>query len=516
MSEDKAQTPPDRVRVAILDQTSGKKYTVVIPSSATASQIVTNLVRQMNLPTEGTGGGTQNYYLALETQAGRTKIGDNETFAHAGVQDGAVIRIMPQMTAGVSNMGANPYFKLKIMRPDGSSIFETDFLADYFDGLIRNLASILVEKKIFHDGEPYNARILPRSGADAQFDKPVILDGKDIADDAPGFLDIVFEGLESPVDPITYLTTQIRSKETNMLYRFDWRIHSLLQSLIRSVTQILLDDGILHQGDRFRCVLSAHAQGRPRIDPVAAVKKLSATPPPSKADSRDLGEITISESERQPTTPPAKAIDDLDIKIEQVEELIKPEDKSTKSYSNVETVGVIAEDEIPIFFKRSALAQAHQSAHVSAKAVEEVGGFLLGKVLRDPESTRLFVEISEVVEADQAKGTYVSLDFNYNAWRQVLDRLDRELKGKVPVGWYHTHLISQALAVPTSESENEYTAYYVPFFSSPDLFIHRNFFPDPWHVALVMDLRCGKQVFFTWHKSEIQFTGGYYLYDESL
>jgi hypothetical protein len=182
------------------------------------------------------------------------------------------------------------------------------------------------------------------------------------------------------------------------------------------------------------------------------------------------------------------------------------------AYADVEIQGQVSEKCLPIFVRRGAMEQARKAAHVGAKAEEEVGGFLLGNVWRDPDTQRLFVDITEVVEADQARGTYVSIHFDYNAWRQVLDRIDRDFPDKFLLGWYHTHLISQAVVLPTGKTENEYIAEYVPFFSAPDLFIQRNFFPDPWHVALLMDLRCKRDVFFAWQDGDIQAATGYYLY----
>jgi len=206
--------------------------------------------------------------------------------------------------------------------------------------------------------------------------------------------------------------------------------------------------------------------------------------------------------------------DDIDIVIGPVEELIKPELKSMTDYRDRKAVGRISEQDIPIFLKQNARMQVHKSASASEQVVEEVGGFLLGNVFRDPNSDQLFVDISETVEADEARGTAVSLDFNYSAWRQVLDRIDRDCPDKIPVGWYHTHLFSQAIVLPVEGAENEYIARYMPFFSQPDLFIHRNFFRDPWHVALVLDLRCKCEAFFSWHGGDIQATHGFYVYGE--
>lgn len=408
------------------------------------------------------------------------------------------------------------YFRLRLTRPEDDLLFETDFLVDQFDIFVRELASVLVQKKLLRQGERYDARILPRADNNPSFKKPAVLKGTEIPDDGQGFLDILFEKIEPPVEQITYLTTQIHSAETDIVYRFDLQLDLLLRNLLTSMVQVLLDDKILADGEHFRFYVSAQDKGRPRIDPVAVVRK-PATATPVPLEVKDEGEISVSPDDIDIglTVPePVTGGEELEIVVESVEELIKPESKSMEAYSGVESVGQVSERDIPIFIRRDAIEQARRAADVSARADEEVGGFLVGSVFRDPNTGRLFVEINEVVEADQARGTYVSIDFDYNAWHQVLDRIDNDFPDKFPIGWYHTHLVSQAVVLPVEGSENEYIAKYVPFFSSPDLFIHRNFFPDPWHVALVMDLRCQRDVFFAWREGQIMPTQGYYLYGE--
>jgi len=160
------------------------------------------------------------------------------------------------------------------------------------------------------------------------------------------------------------------------------------------------------------------------------------------------------------------------------------------------------------------MEHARESVVSSVKSNEEVGGFFVGGVFRDPETDRLFVEISETVPTDRARGTYVSLEFNYEAWRQVLDRVEGDIQDKRLMGWYHTHLVSLASVVAVEGTEHDYIARYVTFFSHHDMFIHRHFFPSLWHVGLVLDLRARKEVFFAWKSEEIAATQGFYLYGQ--
>ena len=63
------------------------------------------------------------------------------------------------------------------------------------------------------------------------------------------------------------------------------------------------------------------------------------------------------------------------------------------------------------------------------------------------------------------------------------DELDRNFAGKKIVGWYHTH---PRMGI---------------FLSHYDTFLHNNFFPEPWQVALVVEP----------HKS----LGGFFIREEN-
>ncbi len=410
------------------------------------------------------------------------------------------------------------YFKLRLTTLGGDFLFETDFLADQFENFVRHLASGLVQQGAFRPNEYYNARVIPRVDDNPSFERVSLLKASEVPNDGYGFLDILFEQVELPIDPVTYLTLQLRSAETNSAYRWDLRLDTYLGEILTRAVQTLLDDdtdNTLKNGDHFQFYVSAHDKGRPRLDPVAVLKAPTATVL-APLQEQDIGEITVLPDDAGPMASGPAPVEDeeIEVKVEFVEDLIKPKSKSMTAYADKESVGQISEQDIPIFMKRSAMKQARKSASTSAESLEEVGGFLLGNVFCDSGTGRLFVEISEVVEADEARGTAVTLDFNYSAWRQVIDRIDKDFPDKTLVGWYHTHLISQAVVLPVEEAENEYIAGYVPFFSPPDMFVHSNFFPNPWHVALVMDLRCDLDVFFAWQAGNIRGPRSFYVYGE--
>ncbi len=84
--------------------------------------------------------------------------------------------------------------------------------------------------------------------------------------------------------------------------------------------------------------------------------------------------------------------------------------------------------------------------HADSTLDLEVGGMLVGQVCLSTDLT-----------------------FTSNTLANLLNRLEEEYPDKQIVGWYHTH---PGLSV---------------FLSSMDVWLHTHFFPESWHVALVVD-----------------------------
>lgn len=81
-----------KVQVRITDQAGGKNVNARLPANAPASQLLQALITKLQMPSN------QAYYLAHKESGKR--LGDNETLASAGVQDGHTIRLVPDVTAG--------------------------------------------------------------------------------------------------------------------------------------------------------------------------------------------------------------------------------------------------------------------------------------------------------------------------------------------------------------------------------------------------------------------------------
>jgi len=112
----------------------------------------------------------------------------------------------------------------------------------------------------------------------------------------------------------------------------------------------------------------------------------------------------------------------------------------------------------------------------------EVGGMLIGQVCLTPEGER-YVIVEGQLEARHASNGATHMTFTSNTLTDALTRLEEEFPDKQIVGWYHTH---PGLSV---------------FLSSMDVWLHSHFFPQPWHIALVIDPLVNHGGFF-WYTSD--------------
>lgn len=124
-----------------------------------------------------------------------------------------------------------------------------------------------------------------------------------------------------------------------------------------------------------------------------------------------------------------------------------------------------AESRLRVALERGAYAELVAHAKSSLKA--EVCGVLAGQFCEDDEGPFVHVEVVIVGTAASEGGTHVT--FTQDTWNSIHKSLEQDHPKLKIVGWYHTH--------PGFGVE----------FSEMDLFIQRNFFPGPMHLALVTD-----------------------------
>ena len=121
--------------------------------------------------------------------------------------------------------------------------------------------------------------------------------------------------------------------------------------------------------------------------------------------------------------------------------------------------------ELPIYVRLAALEGIESHAISSLKA--EVGGALLGGVYR--HEGKVYVQVESYLPARNADEQRARLTFTHETWKQLYDEREQKHPDLSIVGWYHTH---PRMGV---------------FFSSWDEWLHKNFFPKPWQVALVVE-----------------------------
>jgi proteasome lid subunit RPN8/RPN11 len=116
----------------------------------------------------------------------------------------------------------------------------------------------------------------------------------------------------------------------------------------------------------------------------------------------------------------------------------------------------------------------------------ERGGFLLGGVYGTEQQ---YVVVRHFHPALEAQGNSASLTFTHESWAALARESEANFPNESLVGWQHTH------------------PGFGVFLSGYDLFIHKNFFAQPWQVALVVDPRRQEFAFFHWRRGEVQDCG---------
>ena len=87
------------INVTVFDSTENKRVPVrALPDDAPCNKIVAVLVEKLQLPSNGPDGAPLSYKFHHKN-TGR-QIQDGQTLAAAGVHDGDILRLQPEITAG--------------------------------------------------------------------------------------------------------------------------------------------------------------------------------------------------------------------------------------------------------------------------------------------------------------------------------------------------------------------------------------------------------------------------------
>jgi len=131
---------------------------------------------------------------------------------------------------------------------------------------------------------------------------------------------------------------------------------------------------------------------------------------------------------------------------------------------------------LDVFMTQGAFVRA--CAHAGSDLRNEVGGWMIGEWRSDKISQRQFIVIEKIMPAPHTQHGRAYLTFTQDSQVAMHESLETRFPGKKVVGWYHTH---PRMGV---------------FFSGHDSWLHLNFFPKPWQVALVIEPHSASGGFF--------------------
>ncbi len=164
---------------------------------------------------------------------------------------------------------------------------------------------------------------------------------------------------------------------------------------------------------------------------------------------------------------------------EQFAEQPMPLDESLKWISSCEHQ---VKARAPIFLAQSAYQKI--VTHTTSDLDHEVGGMLVGEVKIDSERRQTYLVVQDILPALFTNSGETHVTFTQHTLVHLNQQLEDLFPGKRVVGWYHTH---PRLGV---------------FLSSHDTFLHRHFFPESTHVALVVDPYYANAGFFVWQHNQ--------------
>jgi hypothetical protein len=84
--------------VEIWDSTGSKRRQVELPADAQVDRLVAVLIDRMGLPDRGPDGQILSY--KIHHRASGTQLVGKQSLSEAGVNDGDVLRLQPEITAG--------------------------------------------------------------------------------------------------------------------------------------------------------------------------------------------------------------------------------------------------------------------------------------------------------------------------------------------------------------------------------------------------------------------------------
>lgn len=86
------------VNVEVWDSTGAKRQKAELPDNASIERLMVVLVEKMNMPKNSPDGAPMSY--KFHHKATGKQLQEEQTLADAGIRDGDVLRVVPEITAG--------------------------------------------------------------------------------------------------------------------------------------------------------------------------------------------------------------------------------------------------------------------------------------------------------------------------------------------------------------------------------------------------------------------------------
>ena len=86
------------INVTVYDSTENKRVPVELPDDAPANKLISVLIDKLKLPKSGPDGAPLSYKFHHKN-SGR-QLQDQQSLSSAGVKDGDILRLQPEITAG--------------------------------------------------------------------------------------------------------------------------------------------------------------------------------------------------------------------------------------------------------------------------------------------------------------------------------------------------------------------------------------------------------------------------------
>jgi len=138
--------------------------------------------------------------------------------------------------------------------------------------------------------------------------------------------------------------------------------------------------------------------------------------------------------------------------------------------------------DLPVLVDRGVLEEAVDEA--KADPEREIGGFLLGRLMRDEKSNEVFVVVTGLVSAGgttESSGT--SVTFTPASFAQIRNIIKLRGSDEMVIGWYHSHpfKLCQECPLPTPPE----CIAKVLFYSADDVHLMETTFEQPFMVGLL-------------------------------